>query len=241
MRDGVESLERRSDATHPAGHADHHQFPAQPRNRRRARQAHRPQARSIPATSADALARLNPEAPIERVVKYWGRVSHASIKLPGGLVKFEVRAFSPQDVKLVADTTLELVRGAGQQPQRPHQPRRGRARGDGISARQRGIDQDARRRGGRAQPVRHHGNENIHGGDLGTAAPAEIVAARSLRRLRHATALHGGRRGADARIEVADRRPAATNRQTRGPVDHGPRRDHSTRPRPRAIPRSPRP
>jgi capsular polysaccharide transport system permease protein len=64
---------------------------------------------------ADALSRLNPKAPIERVVKYWERVSHSTIKLPGGLVKFDVRAFSPEDAKLVADTTLalceELVNG----------------------------------------------------------------------------------------------------------------------------------
>jgi capsular polysaccharide transport system permease protein len=57
---------------------------------------------------ADFFARFNPEKPIERLVKYWKKVSHSSIKLPGGLVKFTVRAFTPHDAKLVADTTLAL-------------------------------------------------------------------------------------------------------------------------------------
>jgi capsular polysaccharide transport system permease protein len=57
---------------------------------------------------ADYFARFDPERPVERLVKYWKRVSRASVKLPGGLVKFSVRAFSPQDAKLMADTTLAL-------------------------------------------------------------------------------------------------------------------------------------
>jgi capsular polysaccharide transport system permease protein len=57
---------------------------------------------------ADFFARFNPDKPVERLVKYWKHVSHASIKLPGGLVKFSVRAFTPQDAKLVADTTLKI-------------------------------------------------------------------------------------------------------------------------------------
>ena len=58
--------------------------------------------------NADFFARFDPEKPAERLVKYWKHVSHASIKLPGGLVKLSVRAFTPHDAKLVADTTLEL-------------------------------------------------------------------------------------------------------------------------------------
>jgi capsular polysaccharide transport system permease protein len=57
---------------------------------------------------ADFFTRFNPEKPVERLVKFWKHVSHASIKLPGGLVKFSVRAFTPHDAKLVADTTLKL-------------------------------------------------------------------------------------------------------------------------------------
>ena len=57
---------------------------------------------------ADFPARFDPKKPVERLLKYWKRVSHTSIKLPGGLVKFSVRAFTPQDAKRVADTTLQL-------------------------------------------------------------------------------------------------------------------------------------
>jgi capsular polysaccharide transport system permease protein len=57
---------------------------------------------------ADFLARFKPDAPVERLVKYWTHVAAASVKLPGGQVKFSVRAFSPQDAKLVADTTIAL-------------------------------------------------------------------------------------------------------------------------------------
>ena len=57
---------------------------------------------------ADYFARFDPEKPVERLVKYWKKVSHSSIKLPGGLVKFTVRAFTPKDAKLVADTTVSL-------------------------------------------------------------------------------------------------------------------------------------
>ena len=57
---------------------------------------------------ADALSRFNPDKPVERLLTYWSRVATASIKLPGGLVKMSVRAYTPQDAKLVADTTLEL-------------------------------------------------------------------------------------------------------------------------------------
>ena len=57
---------------------------------------------------ADFLARFNPERPVERLMKYWRRMATASIKMPGGIVKFDVSAFSPQDAKDVADATLSL-------------------------------------------------------------------------------------------------------------------------------------
>lgn len=57
---------------------------------------------------ADFLARFDADKPVERFLKHWKNVTYASIKLPGGLVKFSVRAFSPQEAKLVADTTLAL-------------------------------------------------------------------------------------------------------------------------------------
>lgn len=57
---------------------------------------------------ADFFARFNPDKPVERLIKYWSHVASASVKLPGGLVKFSVRAFTPQDAKTVADATLAL-------------------------------------------------------------------------------------------------------------------------------------
>ena len=65
--------------------------------------------RSLYATDkADALARFDADKPVERLVKYWKKVASASIKLPGGLVKFNVRAFTPRDAKRIADATLAI-------------------------------------------------------------------------------------------------------------------------------------
>jgi capsular polysaccharide transport system permease protein len=58
--------------------------------------------------NADFYTRFKAKAPIERLMKYWDRIAKANIKLPGGMVTFNVRAFSPQDAKLVADTTIAL-------------------------------------------------------------------------------------------------------------------------------------
>ena len=60
------------------------------------------------ADKVDWLARFDADKPVERLVKYWKKIASASIKLPGGLVKLDVRAFSAQDAKRVADTTLEI-------------------------------------------------------------------------------------------------------------------------------------
>jgi capsular polysaccharide transport system permease protein len=57
---------------------------------------------------ADFFARFDAADPVERLVKYWKQVSRAKVKLPGGLITFSVRAFSPEDAKLVADTTIAL-------------------------------------------------------------------------------------------------------------------------------------
>ncbi len=65
--------------------------------------------RSLYATDkADALARFDADKPVERLVKYWKKVASASVKLPGGLVKFNVRAFTPRDAKRIADATLAI-------------------------------------------------------------------------------------------------------------------------------------
>ena len=65
--------------------------------------------RSLYSTDkADLFTRFKADKPVEQLVKYWKRVSDASVKLQGGLVKFSVRAFSPEDAKRVADATLEI-------------------------------------------------------------------------------------------------------------------------------------
>jgi len=56
----------------------------------------------------DGLSRFNPERPVERLLKYWKKVATTSIKMPGGIVRLDVAAFSAADAKTVADTTLEL-------------------------------------------------------------------------------------------------------------------------------------
>jgi capsular polysaccharide transport system permease protein len=64
---------------------------------------------------ADFASRFGANKPIERFVKYWSKVSNATIKMPGGIVKFSVRAFTPEDAKRIADATIaiceELVNG----------------------------------------------------------------------------------------------------------------------------------
>lgn len=61
---------------------------------------------SIP--QADIFARLNPQAPAERLQTYWSHASSLSIKLPGGLMKLRVRAFSPQDAHYIVNEILAL-------------------------------------------------------------------------------------------------------------------------------------
>ena len=64
---------------------------------------------------ADWLSRFDPKRPIESFVKYWSKVSSASIKMPGGIVDLSVRAFTPEDAKRIADEALasceDLVNG----------------------------------------------------------------------------------------------------------------------------------
>ena len=56
----------------------------------------------------DALSRFNPQRPIERLLKYWKKTATTSIKMPGGIVRLDVGAFSAEDAKKVADATLAL-------------------------------------------------------------------------------------------------------------------------------------
>ena len=57
---------------------------------------------------ADWLARFDADMPVERFVKYWRKVARVSIKMPGGIIKFSVRAFSAQDAKRIAEAGLEI-------------------------------------------------------------------------------------------------------------------------------------
>lgn len=58
--------------------------------------------------TADRWARFQPDKPIEKFVRYWqGKIS-VSIKLPGGIVDFRVRAFRPQDARDIAQAALEV-------------------------------------------------------------------------------------------------------------------------------------
>lgn len=59
---------------------------------------------SVP--EADFFARLNPEKPIERIVKYWNAMTHVGIEMPGGIVVFTVRAFRPDDSVALADAVV---------------------------------------------------------------------------------------------------------------------------------------
>ncbi|PPD14889.1 MAG: lipopolysaccharide biosynthesis protein [Methylobacterium sp.] len=58
---------------------------------------------------ADWLARFNPTKPIEKFVRYWQKMTEVSIKLPGGIVDFKVRAFTPQDAKDIAEAALRVA------------------------------------------------------------------------------------------------------------------------------------
>lgn len=63
--------------------------------------------------SVDYFSRLDPTEPIEKIVKYWGKMFAASIEMPGGIVRLVVKAFRPEDAVAVAnamvDASEELV------------------------------------------------------------------------------------------------------------------------------------
>lgn len=57
---------------------------------------------------ADFLARFNQDEPIERLVKYWKKMSKVEIEMPTGIVNVSVYAFNAEDAQLIANTVLEL-------------------------------------------------------------------------------------------------------------------------------------
>lgn len=55
---------------------------------------------------ADWVASLNPEKPIEKVVKYWHTMTGVKIEMPGGIVHLSVRAFRPGDAVMLVNGVL---------------------------------------------------------------------------------------------------------------------------------------
>jgi capsular polysaccharide transport system permease protein len=58
--------------------------------------------------SADWMARFNPKKPIEKFVRYWEKMSDASIKMPAGIVELKIRAFTPADSEKIAQAVLQV-------------------------------------------------------------------------------------------------------------------------------------
>lgn len=54
----------------------------------------------------DWWARLNPEKPIEKVVKFWHKMAGARIEMPGGIVELSIKAFRPEDAVTVAKAVV---------------------------------------------------------------------------------------------------------------------------------------
>ena len=57
---------------------------------------------------ADALARFDASKPVERFLKHWKSMARVSIKMPGGIVRFGVRAFGAEDARRIAQAGLEI-------------------------------------------------------------------------------------------------------------------------------------
>jgi capsular polysaccharide transport system permease protein len=57
--------------------------------------------------AADRLSRFDPKKPIEKFVRYWEKMSEASIKMPAGIVELKIRAFTPQDSEWIARAVLQ--------------------------------------------------------------------------------------------------------------------------------------
>jgi capsular polysaccharide transport system permease protein len=55
----------------------------------------------------DYFSRLDPEKPIERVLRYWKWMIDSNVQLPSGIVTVSVRAYTPQDAARIARTLLE--------------------------------------------------------------------------------------------------------------------------------------
>lgn len=56
----------------------------------------------------DWLSRLNKNASIEKLVKYWQRMVTVSIKMPSGILEVEVRAFSPKEAADICQAVIGI-------------------------------------------------------------------------------------------------------------------------------------
>ncbi len=58
--------------------------------------------------TVDWASRLDPNRPIEKIVKYWSKMSDASIVMPAGIIQLKVRAFSPADAQKITAAVLAM-------------------------------------------------------------------------------------------------------------------------------------
>lgn len=56
----------------------------------------------------DWFARFDPKKPIEKFVRYWQKMTSIGIKLPGGIVDFRIRAFTPEDARDIAQAAIDV-------------------------------------------------------------------------------------------------------------------------------------
>ena len=56
----------------------------------------------------DFWARFNPKKPIEKLVSYWKDMTESSIIMPGGIVRFRVRAFTSEDAQRLGEKVIVI-------------------------------------------------------------------------------------------------------------------------------------
>ncbi|MBV1703869.1 MAG: lipopolysaccharide biosynthesis protein [Hyphomicrobiales bacterium] len=56
--------------------------------------------------SVDFLSRLDPNGPVEELVRYWRKMIGVSIAMPAGVVTLNVGAYSPRDAKRIAGAAI---------------------------------------------------------------------------------------------------------------------------------------
>jgi capsular polysaccharide transport system permease protein len=56
----------------------------------------------------DFWARFNPKKPIEKLVSYWKDMTEPSIIMPGGIVRFRVRAFTSEDAQRLGEKVITI-------------------------------------------------------------------------------------------------------------------------------------